>query len=87
MRDLTFALIACAVLARTGQSHELSRAAVPAATFDVSGIRDRVLPSACETAFLRVRWLNGFAKGLAAARALGRPLLLYAMNGHPQGFT
>lgn len=44
-------------------------------------------PTADELAWEAVDWLPSYAEGVAAAQAQRRPLLLWAMNGHPLGCT
>jgi hypothetical protein len=44
-------------------------------------------PDATERAYEGIAWRNSFAAAMAEAKALGRPMLLWAMNGHPLGVT
>lgn len=44
-------------------------------------------PCADELSWAAVDWLPTYAEGVAAAQAQRRPLLLWAMNGHPLGCT
>jgi hypothetical protein len=44
-------------------------------------------PSEDELRFARVGWIASLQAGRAAAAAQGKPLLLWAMNGHPLGCT
>jgi hypothetical protein len=46
-----------------------------------------VRPRERELAWERIPWIPSFAEGLACAAAEGRPLLFWAMNGHPLGCT
>lgn len=46
-----------------------------------------IRPSAAELAFEGIGWRNAFWPAVEEARALGRPLLLWTMNGHPLGCT
>lgn len=46
-----------------------------------------IRPSAKELAFEGIGWRNAFWPAVEEARALGRPLLLWTMNGHPLGCT
>ena len=54
---------------------------------DVPRWRDHVRPSTDELAFEEIDWLPSLAEGLVRANAEARPLLLWAMNGHPLGCT
>ncbi len=54
---------------------------------DLSYWRERILPAESELAWLKIPWRPSFAEGMIDARAQGRPLLLWAMNGHPLGCT
>ena len=44
-------------------------------------------PSEAEDAWLRIPWWPQLWKGVLAARETQRPVLLWAMNGHPLGHT
>lgn len=50
-------------------------------------IRDAVLPTAAETAWERLGWLPTIGEAVAQASRERRPVLLWAMNGHPLGAT
>ena len=49
--------------------------------------RDHILPRAKELTWERLPWIAAFEPALSAARMTRRPLLLWAMNGHPLGCT
>lgn len=49
--------------------------------------REHIRPSPAELAYAGVGWIPSFAAGLRRADADGRPLLFWAMNGHPLGCT
>ncbi len=49
--------------------------------------RDHILPSAQELRWESIPWEQTFGDGLRAASEQGKPLLFYAMNGHPLGCT
>lgn len=49
--------------------------------------RDHILPADSELAFEQIPWLTTFKDGILAADRAGKPLLLWAMNGHPLGCT
>jgi hypothetical protein len=44
-------------------------------------------PTADELSWEAVDWLPTYSEGVAAAQSQRRPLLLWAMNGHPLGCT
>lgn len=46
-----------------------------------------IRPDQTERAYQRIAWRNRFWPAVAEARKLGRPILLWAMNGHPLGCT
>ena len=54
---------------------------------DLERWRDHVRPTSAELAFEAIAWIPNFAEGLQQADAQGKPLLLWAMNGHPLGCT
>ena len=54
---------------------------------DFSAWRDYLLPDSEEAAFEEVAWFPSFAEGIREADSRDRPLLLWAMNGHPLGCT
>ena len=54
---------------------------------DRAAWRAHLLPTDDELAWAALPWLPAFGEGLAAAERAGRPLLLWAMNGHPLGCT
>ena len=49
--------------------------------------RTFIEPGDEERAWETIDWQPSFAAGLLAADAAGRPLLVWAMNGHPLGCT
>ena len=44
-------------------------------------------PDATERAYQDIAWRNAFWPAVVEARALGRPILFWTMNGHPLGCT
>ena len=48
---------------------------------------DHVVPSEAELAWRRIPWLGTLAEGAVTAQATDRPILLWAMNGHPLACT
>jgi hypothetical protein len=49
--------------------------------------RDSIRPSVQEQAFLEIPWRESFFTAVKEAREKERPILLWAMNGHPLGCT
>ena len=49
--------------------------------------RDRIRPKAAERCFETVPWLPTFWDGVVAAQEEDKPILLWAMNGHPLACT
>ena len=63
-------------------------AAIPSFTqADIPAWRDFIRPSAEEAGYEAIDWLTTFEDGVRQADALGKPLLLWVMNGHPLGCT
>ena len=54
---------------------------------ELSYWRKQILPAESELAWMKIPWRPSFAEGIIEARAQGRPLLLWVMNGHPLGCT
>ncbi len=46
-----------------------------------------IRPDETERAYQQIAWRNRFWPAVAEARKLGRPILLWTMNGHPLGCT
>ena len=49
--------------------------------------RDFIRPGADEQCFLKVPWRESFFTAVNEAEQTDRPILLWAMNGHPLGCT
>ncbi len=49
--------------------------------------RDYIRPSAQELCFLEIPWRESFFAAVKEAQETDRPILLWAMNGHPLGCT
>ncbi len=49
--------------------------------------REHVRPQGSELAYEEIPWLSEFSEGLQASSDEGKPLLFWAMNGHPLGTT
>lgn len=54
---------------------------------DLPRWRDHIRLAPAERAFDRIDWIPTFHQGIRAADARQRPLLFWAMNGHPLGCT
>ena len=46
-----------------------------------------IQPDAKEQAYKEIDWRNKFWPAVQEAKQLGRPILLWTMNGHPLGCT
>ncbi|NNF41754.1 MAG: hypothetical protein HKO59_13145 [Phycisphaerales bacterium] len=46
-----------------------------------------ITPSPAETAWREIPWRASFWQGVVDAQIEGKPVLLWAMNGHPMGCT
>lgn len=46
-----------------------------------------IRPSTKECAYTQISWRDKFWPAVEEARRLGRPILLWTMNGHPLGCT
>ena len=73
---LSLLLAACAL----GTAPELSDE-----TFEQ--IAEAIRPRDAELAFLKIGWRESFHTAVNEARKANRPILLWAMNGHPLGCT
>lgn len=52
-----------------------------------ASVRDAVLPSVAEQAWRDVGWRASFGEAVGEARRSGKPVFLWAMNGHPLACT
>lgn len=46
-----------------------------------------IRPTEAELAYERIGWRNALMPAVEEAKRLGRPILLWTMNGHPLGCT
>lgn len=79
-----------AILASIALSSMLSPSASaddPSATVDWQSVEQRVLPTAEELRFKEIGWRTVFWDAVKEAQRTDRPILLWAMNGHPLGCT
>ena len=69
-------------------AQEAAAPRVPLPTIaNVAAWRDHILPTADELRWQQIPWRQSFGDGIRAADEAGRPLLFWAMNGHPLGCT
>jgi hypothetical protein len=80
IRRTAVALFLLAAVARAGEPVELTDA-----TFE--SVRDRVLPSKDEERWREIPWRTSAWDAVAEATETDRPVLLWAMNGHPLACT
>jgi len=81
--------VACVALVLLG-SVVACRSVAQDTVLDASSVeawRDHVLPDGDELAFASIPWHPTFGEGMAAANAADKPMLMWAMNGHPLGCT
>jgi hypothetical protein len=62
-------------------------AATLAPAQEAAEVREHVLPDAEELAWQGLGWRASLWQGVVDAQAAGKPILLWAMNGHPLGCT
>jgi hypothetical protein len=81
-RRIACALFASAALFLVGQSHaqELSDATY-------SKLRDYLVPGEKDLAYKAIPWRASYWDAVVEAQAKDKPILLWAMNGHPLGCT
>lgn len=53
----------------------------------IAQVREHVLPDASELAWKALGWRASLWQGVIEAQAAEKPILLWAMNGHPLGCT
>ena len=54
---------------------------------DLEAWRERILPAPEERTFEAIPWIPSFGDGVRRADTEKKPLLFWAMNGHPLGCT
>lgn len=85
MRRLSLALFATSLLALA--------CAAPVARHDAlppelqAEVTRLVLPDAAEDAWRTLPWIPAYADAVIEAERVDKPLLMWAMNGHPLGCT
>lgn len=80
IQRLALALILLVPLAATFNAEELTER-------NYERIRDHVLPDEDEEAWRKIDWQPTFWDGVIEAQEEDKPIMLYAMNGHPFGCT
>lgn len=73
-------ILAVLLLAAVARAEELNDL-----TFDAWV--DRIAPSTEELKWREIPWRGVFADAVVEAQEAGKPLLVWAMNGHPLGCT
>jgi len=83
MRGVPTLLVLC-----SGLSAQQPGGEAPAPAADAFAARlQRILPTGEELAFLAVPWRTELRTALVEGDAQDKPVLLWAMNGHPLGQT
>ena len=54
---------------------------------DLDAWREHLRPAREELAYEEIDWISDFALGVRASEEQQKPLLFWAMNGHPLGCT
>ncbi|GJM20717.1 MAG: hypothetical protein DHS20C15_06320 [Planctomycetota bacterium] len=89
MRRLSLALFATSWLALACAapvaSHDAESDALPPAL--QAEVTRLVLPDANEDAWRTLPWIPAYADAVIEAERVDKPLLMWAMNGHPLGCT
>lgn len=80
IRRMLLATLLLIPLASTFQAEELTEK-----SYD--SIRDYLLPKEDEEAWTRIEWRTTFWEGVIDAQEEDKPVMLFAMNGHPFGCT
>ena len=81
-------LVVTPSLALKAQDSAVEELAAPALErSDLARWRLQIRPAEDELGFDQIDWISTFSEGLAHASKERRPLLFWAMNGHPLGCT
>ncbi len=82
MRRITAALIVLSAWA--GSSHADESTQAPVLTLETyAALQAAIAPSPSECVWREIGWLPTFGDAVAEARRDGKPIFLWAMNGHP----
>lgn len=91
MRDLLRALIPIAAIVAMASVPAPLRKASPVRADDTPAdwraIEAKILPTPDETAWQAIGWETRFFDAVKKAQREKKPILLWAMNGHPNGCT
>ena len=79
-------MLAALLLTAAGASAQSARPMVPT-TKNKAAWRRHILPTESELAFEKIPWADSFGAGMKEARVQNKPVLFWAMNGHPLGCT
>ncbi len=80
LKRVPITLLVLALLAGAYHANELSDSSY-------ESIKRHVLPSADEETWRKIPWRTTFWQGVIDANKQDKPVLLFAMNGHPFGCT
>jgi hypothetical protein len=83
----TFARAAGVLLVAAANAVATSAAPYVQEPVTAAEVRAHVLPDALELAWKALGWRASLWQGVIDAQAAGKPILLWAMNGHPLGCT
>ena len=82
----TFVVLGAGSIAPAQESDDPTSSIEPTQS-NIEGWRDHILPTEAELAWQKIDWLPNLQSGIAEAAKSQRPILLWAMNGHPFGCT
>jgi hypothetical protein len=75
------------VLLLLAASSAWAQQAPPLSERSYTKLRDYVLPDEREDAWRKIEWKSTFWDAVVEAQKAEKPILLWAMNGHPLGHT
>lgn len=82
LRSLLCSLTLCGLAAAEDPSSDLTLTRA-----NLDALHARIVPQDQDQDFLAIPWRAALWPALEEARGLDRPVLLWAMNGHPLGCT
>ncbi|MEE9311103.1 MAG: hypothetical protein V3V10_01700 [Planctomycetota bacterium] len=80
MQKILIGVLLLLPLAATFNAEELT-------TKSYKKVRDSILPTETEKEWRKIEWQPTFWDGVIKAQKDDKPIMLYAMNGHPFGCT
>lgn len=81
---MRWAALSLSVLLALPAALRAAEPAAPALTAETfAALRRAVAPSEAECSWQQVGWRPTFGDAVAEARTTGKPIFLWAMNGHP----